>query len=250
MQTRYEILRMDSAGNYRDKNWLEKEVRSGKFPEQIAANCDVSTQTVERWIEKHSITPYRDRDWLQKQISNHRPVRTIAAWCCVTEPTVKKWMRQLNIEHPGPVSTEVLQAYLEEREEILGGVFTISKKFKIKRLQERFDPPPYKIAEAVDSTPEYVRLVLSGQKQRGRSEPVSATLREQVRSRDDHCCLRCGSHGDVDLHVHHVIPGKSTEENLATLCVECHKDAHCGSFSESLAYDSPEEFWEEWLQRH
>lgn len=241
---------MDSSKSYQDKDWLEEEVRSGKFPKEIANECDVSTQTIEQWIKKHSIAPYRDKEWLQKQISNYRPVRTIAGWCCVTEQTVEKWIRQLDIEHPGPVPVEVLKSHLREREEKMGDDFSVPKYWKIQRLHQRFNPSPHKIVEAVDCTPEYVRLILSGQKHRGLSEPISAGLRDKIRSRDNHCCVRCGRHGNVDLQIHHVVRGESTEDNLATLCFECHKDAHGGNYSGSMAYDSAEEFWEEWIQSH
>lgn len=234
---------------YRDENWLEGEVRAGKSPEQIAQTCDVTTQTVERWIKKHSIAPYQDREWLEKQVSDYWPVRTIADWCCVTEQTVWRWMRRFDIEHPGPAPPEVLQSYLQERLDMLGGEFDVPKKFKIKKLRERYNSPASDIAEAVDSSRRYVYQVLSGQTEWGRSDPVSATLRERIRSRDDHRCIRCGSFEDVDLQVHHVVPGESTERNLATLCFDCHLDAHGGNYAGTIVYDSREEFWDEWVKK-
>jgi len=238
---------MVAAKSYRDKKWLEGEVRAGKSPDQIAAVCDVTPQTIERWIKKHSIAPYRDREWLETQILDYWPVRRIADWCCVSEQTIRRWIRRFDIEPPGAAPPEVLESYLQERLDMMGGEFNISKKFQIKKLRERYNPPPSDIAEAVDASRRYVSQVLSGQTEWGRSDPLSATLRERIRSRDDNRCIRCGSFENVNLQVHHVIPGESTEENLATLCFDCHLEAHGGNFAGTTAYDSREEFWQEWI---
>ena len=239
---------MVSTGRHRDADWLEAEVRAGKSPEQIARICDVTTQTIERWIKKHSIAPYRDKEWLEEQILDYWPVRTIADWCCVTEQTIWRWIRRFGIEHPRPAPPEVLQSYLEERLDMLGEEFDVPKKFQIEKLRERYNPPASHIAEAVDSSRRYVYQVLSGQTEWGRSDPVSATLRDQIRSRDNHRCIRCGTSENADLQIHHILPGESTEANLATLCFDCHLDAHGGNFAGTTAYDSREEFWEEWVQ--
>ena len=233
---------------YREKNWLEGEVRAGKSPRQIAVKCDVTTETIERWIQKHSIAPYQDKQWLEEKISNYWPVCTLAEWCCVTERTINRWIAKFGIEHPGLAPPDVLQSYLQERLDMIGDEFTVPKNFQIKRLRERFNSPASDIAQVVDTDKRYVYHVLSGQTEWGRSESVSTVLREQILSRDNHRCVRCGSFENVDLQVHHVIPGESTKENLATLCFDCHLDAHGGNFGGSLAYDSREEFWDEWLE--
>lgn len=49
-------------------------------------------------------------------------------------------------------------------------------------------------------------------------------LRSKILERDGYSCRLCGS--DQDLEVHHMQAlfqgGKSTEDNLITLCMECH----------------------------
>lgn len=66
-------------------------------------------------------------------------------------------------------------------------------------------------------------------------EPVSypATEHDQVRlcvrRRDNYTCQHCGQ-TEGSLHVHHVIPkaegGTDDLDNLITLCVQCHRQAH------------------------
>lgn len=55
-------------------------------------------------------------------------------------------------------------------------------------------------------------------------EYLSPGMKEWIKSRDAVCVI-CGR--DKDLHVHHIIPGKSTEDNLITLCKFCHQVVHC-----------------------
>ncbi len=54
------------------------------------------------------------------------------------------------------------------------------------------------------------------------------SLRQQVLERDGWRCQRCSRFSG--LQVHHIQPrshlGNDAEQNLITLCIECHKDAH------------------------
>ncbi len=58
--------------------------------------------------------------------------------------------------------------------------------------------------------------------------------RKAVYRRDDYQCRNCGRqggpHGDAELHAHHIVPkskgGSDELSNLATLCGECHNEAH------------------------
>lgn len=60
-------------------------------------------------------------------------------------------------------------------------------------------------------------------------EPISLLLRYQVLKRDGEKCKKCGASPKQDaaivLHVDHIIPvskgGKTTIENLQTLCDKC-----------------------------
>lgn len=240
---------MGDTRRYSDRDWLEKEIRAGKFPEQIAKSCGVTTQTIEQWVKKHSITPYQDKEWLETQLSNYIPPRTIAEWCCVTEQTIERWMKRFDLGHPGRAPPEVLQSHIEKRLEPFGDEFTIPKKWQIEELHKRYRVSAKVIAEVLDSNRRYVYQTLSGYTPQSKSDPISATLRTQILSRDEHQCVRCGASEAGNLQLHHLIPGESSEENLATLCFECHLAAHGGNFSGSTAYDSREQFWEDWIKK-
>lgn len=58
----------------------------------------------------------------------------------------------------------------------------------------------------------------------GRHVPTS--VRKRILARDRHCCQRCGATG-VPLEVNHRVPlaegGTTRDDNLETLCVDCHR---------------------------
>lgn len=77
-------------------------------------------------------------------------------------------------------------------------------------------------------------------------QTLSATIKKSVFSRDGHKCRKCGAnHG---LHCHHikaVMDGGGDElDNLITLCSVCHTEWH----SLEMSVNSPETFFEEWLE--
>lgn len=247
---------MSGERPYRDEDWLEARVREGRWPDEIAAICDVTPQTIERWIQRHPVRPYQDRAWLERQAEAYVSERAIAEWCCVTVDTIRRWMRRLDVDHPGLVPAPVMRSYLERR-------FVEPAEFENKRMIELLNRryltrvTSARIAQAVDCTPSYVRSVtgrgggilmnamdyaaFSG------SESVPDDVDSEVRSRDDSACRRCGTEND-SLELHHVIPGRSEPDNLATLCRECHEAAHGGDFyAPGFAYETSEEFWDRWL---
>lgn len=54
---------------------------------------------------------------------------------------------------------------------------------------------------------------------------IPQKVKRRVWERDRHCCVLCGRPGNPDAHF---IPrshnGKGIEENIVTLCPECHRD--------------------------
>lgn len=249
---------MGSERRYRDEKWLSMRVREGRPPAEIAELCDASEKTIERWIGEFEIRPYQDEEWLADQISRYVPASTIAEWCCVTEQTVKRWMKRYEIEHPGLAPASVLKEYLASRFE---DPDEVPAKTKINLLTQRYVPRLVnaRLAEAVGCTPGYARQVrgepttefgeyldyaeFSG------SESVPEDLKTSILERDGRACVRCGATEDDKLEVHHILPGESTEVNLATLCRTCHKDAHKGDFYTSgFAYESRTDFWENWTE--
>ena len=67
---------------------------------------------------------------------------------------------------------------------------------------------------------------------------IPKAVRDKVLARDSYsgcpCCIWCGrpSVDGIGLHLHHVIRrsqlGKNTEDNLVTLCFDCHMKLHDG----------------------
>lgn len=95
-----------------------------------------------------------------------------------------------------------------------------------------------------DSKHQIVREKAWSRKQRKNQAPP--LLNEEVRTRDDQQCVRCGS--STEIVVHHIEPagqyGPAVMDNLATLCPQCHSAAHGGDVSSGeVIYDSAEAFW-------
>lgn len=72
-------------------------------------------------------------------------------------------------------------------------------------------------------------------------EKVSPGTRTRIIHRDADACLRCGLEDIDELEVHHILPvsqgGTNEDSNLATLCAQCHREAHAGSkTSGKIAY--------------
>lgn len=249
---------MSTSRLYQDEKWLSARIREGRNPSEIAEMCGVSKRTIEKWIDKLNIRPYRDEDWLEDQIDQYVSARAVAEWCCVSEQTVKRWMNRFNIEHPGLAPSSVMTAHLENR---FHDVDNISEKTQISVLRQRYVPrvDNARIAKAVGCTPNYVRQVrgepggdlveLLDYGEFSGSESVPDRMEKEVKERDGRSCVRCGSTKNNELEIHHILPGDSTKRNLATLCRDCHLDAHKGDFyAPGFSYDTRGEFWDEWVE--
>lgn len=98
-----------------------------------------------------------------------------------------------------------------------------------------------KIAKFTGCSENYVKDVLSGRIENGLTE----SERDDILDRDNRKCRMCDS--QEDLEVHHVIPvsqgGSKEDDNLCTLCNDCHIEiAHDGKTSKT-GYESKKEFW-------
>lgn len=139
------------------------------------------------------------------------------------------------------------------------------KKDKIIELKRAF---PYLrtntefVVEATDSSYSYVNQFKYIPEEGVANREVKRKLRDEVLERDNNGCVSCG--GEDDLQVHHIIPrhqgGENSEENLATLCADCHYYAHGGGQPtnerrlttaswDSVEYDNQAEFWDEWIHQ-
>lgn len=102
------------------------------------------------------------------------------------------------------------------------------------------------IPEMIDANPQYVGRIRDGRA----LKQIDAETKHAVIKRDGGKCLICDS--TEDLNLHHIIPvnpfynGRSVVENVATLCEDCHWDAH-GNEWRDISYDSKEEFWS-WVE--
>jgi len=99
-----------------------------------------------------------------------------------------------------------------------------------------------KISKFTGCSENYVKDVISGRIEKG----LTDSEREDIIDRDDQECRMCGS--EETLEVHHIIPvsqgGGKDDDNLCTLCNDCHIEiAHDGKTSK-ISYDTKDEFWE------
>lgn len=94
------------------------------------------------------------------------------------------------------------------------------------------------LAEMVGCSKQHAKDVDNGR------HKLDANIKQQVATRDNDQCVRCGY--SQDLVHHHIIlasnGGSSSVENVALLCKECHKKTHGRNWHETV-YESVEEFW-------
>lgn len=153
---------------------------------------------------------------------------------------------------------EIYRADLSQKSKGLNIDFK-HKSQKIRELKQTF---PYLrmnaqlLANVVDSTKEYVKDFRYSQDHGDVLTSLSKVQRKSILSRDGQECLKCGS--EDNLEVHHIIPrssgGNHAAENLATLCKDCHLQAHSElnlssdeSVQDTGQNQSQKKFWEVWL---
>ena len=109
-------------------------------------------------------------------------------------------------------------------------------------------PANWYITDLVDASSSYVRRFKFDHDERIviQRKQIGRDYREHILSRDEGMCVKCGS--ENDLEVHHIIPyeeeGEFEPANLATLCSDCHFEAHDEEWGwGDVTYDSCEEFW-------
>ena len=65
-------------------------------------------------------------------------------------------------------------------------------------------------------------------KRKREDEKLLRQNRPKVIERDNYSCVLCGGHDGIAIH--HIVfrsqLGKSTMDNLACLCLQCHNEAH------------------------
>jgi CO dehydrogenase/acetyl-CoA synthase alpha subunit len=77
---------------------------------------------------------------------------------------------------------------------------------------------------------------LKNQIQAARGKSRSKRVRKEALRRDNYECIECGK--NENLNVHHVIPisegGEDSLNNVITLCIDCHIEAHEGESSSAF----------------
>jgi len=154
------------------------------------------------------------------------------------------------------VRQEFIELYSRCLERACESEATYEEQIRVLLSVFQYDIPSRVVADVVGCSRGHARRFEwdEGQKEvrekawsrKQRAHQVPPALAEQVRIRDDHECVRCGS--DDELRVHHIDPagqqGPAVMENLGTLCNQCHKVAHGGNVSSGeVIHDSVEEFW-------
>lgn len=120
-----------------------------------------------------------------------------------------------------------------------------SKKHLIEILiEDSYRPDRYTrlIADFVGVSEQYTKDVISGRAEYG----LSDSERSKILDRDDNKCRNCEE--TEELEVHHIIPvnqgGTKSDDNLCTLCSDCHKNIAHGQTMADVSYKDKKEFWE------
>jgi len=98
------------------------------------------------------------------------------------------------------------------------------------------------ISDIVNASEDYVKDVISGRVKFG----LSDSERTRILERDNYVCQNCESNNN--LEVHHIIPiskgGDKSDENLCTLCFDCHINIAHRETTSDVNYETIDEFWE------
>lgn len=120
-----------------------------------------------------------------------------------------------------------------------------SKKYLIKNIYDRKKNARNNtnlMSDIFNASESYIKDIINNRVKYG----LSDSEREDILERDNYECQNCQS--DSNLEVHHIIPisdgGNKDDNNLCTLCFDCHFNiAHKNSTS-TINYNTKEEFWE------
>lgn len=75
-------------------------------------------------------------------------------------------------------------------------------------------------------------MTLDEHREKENPATLSQAVRQRVLDRDNYQCVACGMGGENRLQLHHILfrsqGGTHVDENLCTLCKNCHDDVHAG----------------------
>jgi len=86
---------MVSTQKYRDQEWLENEyVAKGRSLADIADECGVTDDTVNRWTKRYDLSPdrpWRDESWLKEQLRSGKTHEEIADEANTSASVIVNW---------------------------------------------------------------------------------------------------------------------------------------------------------------
>jgi predicted DNA-binding protein YlxM (UPF0122 family) len=136
-----------SGPKYRNEAWLRREyVENNRSLADIADECSVTDDTVNRWTKRFDLTPsrpWRNESWLREQLKSGKTIEQIAKEVETATSVIYDWRDRHDIETP-----DISKDYHEEewlvkhyREENLGPT-------EISELSE-WDPSPAAVSHWV-----------------------------------------------------------------------------------------------------
>jgi len=193
----------DGPEKYRDEAWLREQYRVQKRSTQaIADECDVSKETIRRWLERHGIGT-RSKSEAARIRARQHPQTLEAGSEALEQHRVNPW------DHWSEQEREAFRERLSEQRQGEANPMHGRTGEAHPRFQEGTEYP------TVYHTPEWERT------------------RHEVYERDGYCCQVCEDRSAGPLHAHHEQPisdgGKPFSlENLVTVCEACHYAIHHG----------------------
>jgi len=103
------------------------------------------------------------------------------------------------------------------------------------------------ISYCTNTSISYIKQIISGRIKYGLTDKE----RKEILKRDNHKCRYCGDTNNLEIH--HVIPvshgGNKKDDNLCTLCKNCHFNIAHDKNTSDISYDSKNEFWDEIINK-
>lgn len=236
---------------YRNKEWLYNEyIVKNRFAQDIADECGINIRTLREWINifnlniKYNAFEIISRDMLMELYSNqHLTTLEIGDMFGLSDGTILKLLKdyQINI----PTRSELMRIYYEEK----GGYEIARKKYgsmenriKISCRQRDIDVEDFTDFKYSEDS-------------RIRNSSEYKEWRNNVFSRDDYTCQKCGKKGG-NLNAHHIynysqFPNLRFDiNNGITLCEDCHLIGRNNSFHTIYGeHDNNKEQIEEFLEK-
>ncbi len=236
-------------GLYRNREWLEFQIKNGRSALEIAQLSQCSINTIRIWASKYGLvltqkdgkfTPqhkpwnynpnalYRNKSWLEEQLNQGLHADEMAELANCSIEAIKKWVYtyglSLNKKSPGSKTPW--------NKGQSGYHLNLSKDSRQKRI---------------DNAKKYTKRGEESNFWKGGTsterELIGAWTRDvapQVHNKFNFICQKCRVRGGV-LHAHHLIPVYADEsvayefDNLITLCKECHEFIHQNNQEDEFA---------------